>query len=204
MSLSYSYSELLSCSWMLKQKRIFYSHTHAWMCPLNHTIITLTCRQAHHSSCPLSLQPLSAQHFLCPALSPLRLAPSPFRATSHFRSASTHCRSVIVVHGILIYRLWVVVIYCIGIYYFIVLFIILDVGCIVKWVVKINKNVYFLKTLLVNALKPQIVILKQSFLHVYIIKLKNNHLGKGKILAQDMVSREFGVYAEGRIVTYLK
>ena len=58
--------------------------------------------------------------------------------------------------------------------------------------------------LAVNALKPQIVILKQSFLHVYIIKLKNNHLGKGKILAQDMVSSEFGVYAEGRIVMYLK
>ena len=153
MSLSYSYSELLSCSWMLKQKRIFYSHTHAWMCPLKHTIITLTCRQAHHSSYPLSLQPLSAQHFLCPALSPLHPAlsppsPSPFRATSPLRSASPHCGSVIVVHGVLIYRLWVVVIYCVGIYYFIVLFTILDVWCIVKWFVKINKNIYFFKTLL--------------------------------------------------------
>ena len=88
MSLSYSYSELLSCSWMLKQKRIFYSHTHAWMCPLNHTIITLTCRQAHHSSCPLSLQPLSAQHFLCPTLSPLHPALSPPSPLSLLRNFS--------------------------------------------------------------------------------------------------------------------
>ena len=75
----------------------------------------------------------------------LCLAPSPFRATSPLRSASPHCGSVIVVHGVLIYRLWVVIIYRVGIYYFIVLFTTLDVGFIVTWVIKINKNVYFLK-----------------------------------------------------------
>ena len=145
LSLSYSYSELLSCNWMLKQKRIFYSHTCVNVSPLNHTIITLTCRQAHHSSCPLSLHPLSAHHFLCPALSPLaqlslRLAPSPLRSASphcgsvivDHGSVMMDCGSVMVVHGVSIYRLQAVVMYCVGIYYFIVLFTTFDVRCIIK------------------------------------------------------------------------
>ena len=53
-----------------------------------------------------------------------------------------------------------------------------------------------------NALRPQIIILKQSFLHVYIIRLKNNHLGKGKILAQDMVRNRTSLI--GNLVCTLK
>ena len=98
--------------------------------------------------------------------------------------------------------------YCVGIYYFIVLFTTFDVRCIIKWVVKIDKEdfsvaeSFIFENLTVNALRPQIIILKQSFLHVYIIRLKNNHLGKGKILAQDMVRNRTSLI--GNLVCTLK
>ena len=73
LSLSYSYSELLSCSWMLKQKRIFL---------FPHTCVNVSLEayyyHSHMQTSPSQLLPSLPPASLCPALSlPSPLSPSP-------------------------------------------------------------------------------------------------------------------------------